>query len=425
VIRRLAAASAFVLLAAACGGGGDSAQGPQPGPSGSGGTPRPDVVVGLLYTVGGLGGEFAQAALGVADLVVEDAADSGINVGIESADYEGVPKKALKAAKDLAGRGVAGIVVASDDPEVAAALASFDEVPLIYALGSDDGAVDAQGTTFRMAPSNQLQAQKIAEFLADHRGYDKVAILHDNSDFGREGAADLEDELGFGGAEVVLNAEFKPGGDVHTPVSYAGQLGAQALVVWSKSTAEAGRITIDVHKSTQSYQLVLSGNLAVASYGKNASSQVVPVAFRDGILSVGTWAGPWFDEDAASKSFFSRFKSEQNAFAPVQAVQVYDGLLLLTRAADRAGGDPGSVAAEIESTQNFRAAGVPVSFSSSEHEGVGFEDMAIWGFTRNQDSDGGIYFPEVDTGGGFFTIVPSSVTLPDAFRYLLPGGADA
>ena len=75
---------------------------------------------------------------------------------------------------------------------------------------------DADGTTFRLTPSNDLQAQKIAEFLADHRGYKKVAILHDSSDFGREGAADLEGELSFGGAEVVLNAEFKPGGDVHT-----------------------------------------------------------------------------------------------------------------------------------------------------------------------------------------------------------------
>ncbi|MCA1727724.1 MAG: ABC transporter substrate-binding protein, partial [Actinobacteria bacterium] len=297
VRRRLAILAALALLGAACSSSADTAQGgPEPGPTGSGGTPQPDVVVGMLYTVGGQGGEFAQAALGVADLVVEDAQDAGIDLGIESADYEGEPKKALGMARDLVERGAAGIVVASDDPALAEALRGFDDVPLVYALASDDAAVSADTPVFRLAPSNELQARKIAEFLVDHRGYEKIAILHDNSDFGKEGAADLESELSFGGADVVLNAEFKPGGDVHTSVSHAGQLGAQALVVWSRSSAEAGRITIDVHKSTQSYQLVLSGNLATASYGKNASSQVVPVAFRDGILSVGTWAGPWFDE---------------------------------------------------------------------------------------------------------------------------------
>ena len=82
------------------------------------------------------------------------------------------------------------------------------------------------------------------------------------------------------------------------------------------------------------------------------------------------------------------------------------------------------MAAELESTRDFRGAGVPISFSADDHEGVGFEDMAMWGFTRNQDADGGVYFPEVDTGGGFFTMVAASATLPDAFAWLLPNGDD-
>jgi ABC-type branched-subunit amino acid transport system substrate-binding protein len=416
--------AAFVLLGAACNTT-NTGQGPTPGPTGSNGTPAADVRIGLLYTVGGQGGEFAQAALGVADLMVADAREDGIEVAIESADYEGEPKTALRHARELAERGVAGIVVATDDPEVAEALGGFGEVPLLYALIADDDAVADDPFAFRLTPSNDLQAQKLAAFLVEHRGYEKIAILHDNSDFGREGAEDLDAELSFAGAEVVLNAEFKPGGDVHTSVSHAGQLGAQALVVWTKSIAEAGRITIDVHESTQSYQLVFSGNVATASYGKNASSQVVPVAFRDGILSVGTWAGPWFAEVPSIGAFYRRFRLEQNAFAPVQAAQVYDSLLLLATAAGKVGDDPTAVATELEATSDFRGVGVPVSFTPDDHEGVGFEDLAVWGFTRMQSSDGGEFFPEVDTGGGFFTIVPSSVTLPEEFAYLLTGMSGA
>jgi branched-chain amino acid transport system substrate-binding protein len=423
-MRRTAVAlAAFALLGAACSSSNDTAQQPQVGPSGSG-TPKPDVVVGLLYTVGGQGGEFAQAALGVADLVVADAKDEGVSLGVESADYEGEPKKALAAARDLVQRGVAGIVVATDDPEVAAALKGFDEVPLLYAMISADDAVSPDSFSFRLTPSNQLQAEKLAQYLVEGRGYERIAILHDSSAFGVEGGDDLAAELSLAGADVVLKEQFRNGGDVHTPVSHAGQLDAQALVVWTQSAPEAGRITIDVHKTTMPYQLVLSGNLATASYGKNASSQVVPVAFRDGILSVGTWAGPWFDELPSIGRFFSRFKAEQSALAPVQAIPIYDGLRLLARAAGESGDDPASVAAAIESTTDFRAVGVPISFSSSDHDGIGFEDMAVWGFTRNQLSDGGAFFPEVDTGGGFFTIVPSSVVLPSQFSYLLVGVSD-
>jgi ABC-type branched-subunit amino acid transport system substrate-binding protein len=176
-----------------------------------------------------------------------------------------------------------------------------------------------------------------------------------------------------------------------------------------------------MHKANQGYQLVLSGNLATFDYGKNAASQVTPVAFRDGILSVGTWAGPWFDLDRI-KGFFERFRETNNVEAPFQAVQVYDAILLLAKAAEEAGGSgSGSVASALEEIRDFQGAGVPISFSANDHEGIGLEDMAILAFTKDQTAAGGEFAPDISTGGGFFTIDTRTVTLPSEIAYLTEG----
>lgn len=406
-----------MLLATACE---ESSGQPTAGPTGSPGATPGGTKVGLLYTISDVGGEFAQAALGSSVLATEDARDRGFPIEVLDRDYAGSAKRAGQLAQELADQGVAGIVVASDDPALVPALSGFDDVPVIHALLPDDDAI-AEDTAFRVAPSNRLQAEKLASYLVEDRGLDRIAILHDDSPFGVEGGDDIEDALDDQGAAVVLRQSFKVGSDIHTPVMHAGQLDADALVLWTRENGEAGRITIEMHKANQGYQLVLSGNLATFDYGKNAASQVTPVAFRDGILSVGTWAGPWFDLDRI-RGFFERFQETNNVEAPFQAVQVYDALLLLARASEEAGGaDPAAVAQALEDTRDFEGAGVPISFSPNDHEGIGMEDMAILAFTKDQASAGGDFAPDISTGGGFFTINSATVTLPSELAYLTEG----
>lgn len=407
----------LLLLATACEGTGEPSAGPTPGPTASAGGTK----IGLLYTISDIGGEFAQAALGSSTLAAEDASARGLNIEVLDRDYAGNAKRAGQLAQQLADEGAVGIVVASDDPALVPALSGFDEVPVVHALLPDDDAVESGSPTFRVAPSNRLQAEKLAEYLVGERGLDRFAILHDDTPFGAEGAIDIQEALDEQGGAVVLRQGFKVGGDIHTPITHAGQLDADALVLWTRESGEAGRITIEMHKADQGYQLVLSGNLATFDYGKNAASQVTPVAFRDGILSVGTWAGPWFELDRM-RGFFERFRETNNVEAPFQAVQVYDAILLLAQAAREANGsDPSAVAQALEDIRDFEGAGVPISFSPEDHEGIGMEDMAILAFTKDQASAGGDFAPDISTGGGFFTIDTQTITLPSELSYLTQG----
>jgi branched-chain amino acid transport system substrate-binding protein len=383
-------------------------------------SPIGPVRVGLLYTISGEGQGFAQAALGAAALAVAEADARGVAIDMVDGEYGGDPDRAPEVAERLADEGVAGIVVASDDPAVGATLAGFDSVPLVHALVSGNGAVSPDGPRFRVAPANELQAATLAGFLAADRGYDRVAILHERSPFGQEGAGDLERSLVREGAEVVLRQGFRIGADIHTPLTHADQLEADALVVWTRDAGEAGRITIEAHDVGVAYQLVVSGNLATFDYGKNASSQVSPVAFREGILSVGTWAGPWFDLDRIT-GFYERFRRDNDAVAEFQAIQIHDAVLLLGETAAAAGTDPAGLTAALEEVTDFVGAGVPLSFSPDDHEGVGPEDMAILAFTKDPQAAGGDFAPDVSTGGGFFTVDARSVELPPDLAYLLEG----
>jgi branched-chain amino acid transport system substrate-binding protein len=414
---RLAAALALgVLLLVACEGEDVAAPPPAEEP---GTVPAPGPVrVGLLYTVSGVGQGFAQAALGAAALAEAEGRARGVEIEIVDGEYGGDPARATEVAERLAGDGVAGIVVASDDPALGAELSGFDAVPLVHALVAADGAVSPGGAGFRVAPPNRLQAATLARFLVADRGYDRVAILHERSPFGNEGAGDLERAVLREGAEVVLRQDFRIGGDTRTALTHAHQLEADALVLWTRDAGEAGRITIEAHDAEVAYQLVVSGNLATFDFGKNASSQVTPVAFREGILSVGTWAGPWFDLDRLT-GFYERFRRENDAVAEFQAIQIHDAVLLLGEAAGDAGTDPTGLKAALERTTDFVGAGVPLSFSPDDHEGVGPEDMAILAFTKDPRAAGGEFAPDLSTGGGFFTINARSVELPPDLAYLL------
>lgn len=372
--------------------------------------------IGVLFTTSGEGGDLAQSVLGATKLAADDAAPDKIKIEFVQADYAGDPKLVAKAVDQLKGKTDA-IVVGTPDPVVLAKLAEITDVPVIHTLITRDGVADAENI-FSLAPPSSLQAEKLADYLINSRKYRRIVVLTDTTSFGREGKDALERALGDLGVTPRLSLEFEPGSDIHTPVAHAGQVNADAAIVWVFNPSEAARIVVEQQRMGFAYQLAFSGNLATANFAKNASAQVTPVAFRDGILSVGTWAGPWFNLRRII-SFYTRFQTENSAQAPVQAASFYDSVALLAKAARDAGGTTGAdLIAGLEKVTDFEGAGVPVSFGPDDHAGVDLDDLGIYGYTKDQDSAGGDYFPDVDTGGGFFTVVGESLELPQRYRFL-------
>ena len=372
--------------------------------------------VGLLFTTSGEGGDLAQAVLGGTKLAADDAAKDKVSIEFVQADYAGDPKLVGKAIDSLKGKTDA-IVVGTPDPVVLSGLSGITDVPIIQTLiGRDD--VTERENVFSVAPNDSLLAEKMADYLVNVRKYKRLVVVTDTTEFGRTGKEVLENALRDLGVEPKLSLTFKPGADIHTPVAHAGQINADAMLIWVFSPSEAARIVVETQRMGFSYQLALSGNLATATFAKNASAQVTPVAFRDGILSVGPWAGPWFPLSRIV-GFYTRFQSENSAQAPVQAAGLYDAVAVLAKAARDAGSVAGSdLIASLEKISDFEGAGVPISFGRDDHTGIDLDDLGLYGYSKDQDSAGGHYFPDVDTGGGFFSIVTESLSLPSKYRFL-------
>ena len=378
--------------------------------------PKPVALrVGLLFTTGGQGGELAGAVLGAASLAVEEAKKSGVEIEIAEADYAGNTAAVAGAVRELT-TGSDAIVVGTDDGEIVDALAGAT-VPMLHPFITADDAVASDASTFRFAPTNRLQAERIVSFLVGHRKYTRIAILADDTSFGAEGLADLRTAFGSAGVAPIVTETFTPGGDVHTPVSLIAQRNVQAAILWVASPSEASRIVVDIHRSNFAYQIVLSGNLAGATFAKNASSQVAPVAYRDGILSVGVWAGPWFPLQRIV-GFYREFRTQNSSIPPVQAAAVYDAILALARAARTNGTGGEQLVRGLESLEDFEGAGAPVTFGPGKHNGIDLDDLAMLGFTKSQSAPGGEFAPDVTTGGGFFSVVHESLDLPAKYAYL-------
>lgn len=373
--------------------------------------------VGVLFTTGGQGGDLASAVLGSAKLATDAAAKQKVKISTVEADYAGDLKRLPSALASLRDK-VDAVVVGTDDPAVLPQLVALTDVPVVHAFITSDAAIGEASNAFRVAPTNQLQAEAITKFVTEKRQYTRIGIVTDDTTFGQEGLADLQGALAAAGVTANPIVTFTPGGDIHTPVARLGGRGVEAAVVWVSSPGEAARIVVETHRMGFAYQIVLSGNLATFTFAKNASSQVTPVAFREGMLSVGTWAGPWFTLPRIA-GFYRQFQTENSALAPVQAASVYDAFSALASAA-RSGSS--AAAADLvnglEKLRDFEGAGVPITFGSGKHEGVDADDMALLAFTKEQESAGGDFAPDVDTGGGFFTIVSASLALPPKYAFL-------
>jgi branched-chain amino acid transport system substrate-binding protein len=372
--------------------------------------------VGLLFTTSGEGGDLAQAVLGATKLAADDSAKEKVSIEFVQADYAGDSNLVASSIASLKGKTDA-IVVGTPDPVVLAGLAGITDVPILHTLvGRDD--VTQSENVFSLAPSDSLVAEKLADYLVNVRKYRRIVLMTDTTEFGKTGKDVLERALLDLGVDPELSLTFDPGTDIHTPVAHAGQVNADAVVTWVFSPSEASRIIVETQKMNFAYQFALSSNLATSTFAKNASAQVTPVAFKDGMLTAGPWAGPWFNLGRII-NFYARFQSENSAQAPVQAAAFYDAVAILAKAARDAGGTTGAdLRGSLEKITDFEGAGVPITFAADDHQGIDIDDLGIYGFTKDQESAGGDYFPDVDTGGGFFTIVTESLALPSRYRFL-------
>jgi ABC-type branched-subunit amino acid transport system substrate-binding protein len=263
-------------------------------------------------------------------------------------------------------------------------LAARQSIPIDVAYQGGAGLVDParRANVFRIFPTDHGIAFRLAEYLVP-KGL-RIALLHDDSDYGQQGASSLDDA--FGHTPRAVAARIEP-----PQVLRARRAGATALVVWAESPTIA----------------------AVISAARGAGWQVpiyTPTAGEDPIVRQELSDHPdWVDGltfatgrqtaelgPAAFLDFESRYQKaygvdkvgvttpdgQQVIQPPDLAMYSYDFVNVLAAAINDAGGvgDRGRLLRSLERVSARGANGDERGFNQVNHEGVIDDDIAFMRF---------------------------------------------
>jgi ABC-type branched-subunit amino acid transport system substrate-binding protein len=133
-----------------------------------------------------------------------------------------------------------------DDGYTAAAAYSSAEranLPVLVYYDGTVGLVDSvhRPALFRVAPADDAVANRLAPYVATHSS--RIALLHDDTDYGRDGDAEVRRALRKAGIAPMLDAELPASaGDFAPQAVQVVQSAATAVVVWARAPVLAAAL---------------------------------------------------------------------------------------------------------------------------------------------------------------------------------------
>ncbi len=223
-MKRLAVS--LVLSLAACSSGGPS----------EGGSAL--IVVSAPLTAQPWIGEFLDKG---ARLAAEQVTGQPIRIMV--LDNGGSAQTAAAHARTAVSDGAVALIVDGVGAEAIAAVTDPVKLPVFVTFEGGASLTDAEKrpTIFRLAPANVSLCRRLADYLADTRTGQSMALIGDDSSYGREGLANVQADLEHNEV-TVLSTQTVPEGasDVSAQVLAARRSGAKVLVVWARAAGVAG-----------------------------------------------------------------------------------------------------------------------------------------------------------------------------------------
>ncbi|HET9551769.1 MAG TPA: ABC transporter substrate-binding protein [Anaeromyxobacteraceae bacterium] len=186
---------------------------------------------------------------------------------------------------------------------------------------------------FRFAAHDAVQAELVvAEAIA--RGLTKVAIFHDDTNYGVSGRDDLLRQIKLQGEKltVLTQEKFKIGDkDMTAQLLKAKALGAQAILIWAIGPEEAA-VSNGMAKLGMKIPLIGGWTLSMSNYidnaGANGNGTLMPQTFIEEPIN------------ARAKAFIDAYHKAYGVSripSAVAAAQGYDAVLVFAAAVKQAG----------------------------------------------------------------------------------------
>ena len=235
----------------------------------------------------------------------------------------------------------------------------------------------ADNYVFRTSANDSIQAEMIAEEAVDKRGFKKVAIFADSTNYGQLGREDLEKALARRGLKAVTEEKFNIGDvDMTAQLLRAKQAGAQAILTYGigPELAHIGNgMTTLGWKVPMAGSWTLSMSNFIDNAAKNGNGARMPQTFIE--VPANTPKRKAFVEAYHKAYHVDRIPS------PVSAAQGYDSMYLMAAAIKQAGNTDGVKIREALENLKTPVAGVVKTYNRpythDNHEAITKADVVM------------------------------------------------
>lgn len=318
-------------------------------------------------------------------------------------------RQAVEDARRALDAGAVTIVTDGTGVDAIWQLARQKGVSVAITYDGGSGLVDAASrpNVFRIAPTNHGIAFRYAEYLIPKRL--KVALLPDDSGYGREGAADLDRAFSANPRSVALKLTLPAGEpDLSAQILRARRSGATALLVWGQPLTIAAALSAarSIGWQVPVYAPPTGADPFVRQQLADHPGWVDGLTFASGRLTAEVGTGPFTSFQSQYEAAYGadtvgvKTRDGQTVVQPPEfGMYSYDFVHLLVAAITHAGSvDPAKVTDALSQVTVQGANGDERGFNEHSHEGVVDDDVY---FARFHDMT---YAPVADD--------PLSATLP-------------
>ena len=230
---------------------------------------------------------------------------------------------------------------------------------------------DPENYVFRNAAHDSIQAPMIVEEAVTRRGFKKVAILADSTNYGQLGREDLEKALKAKGITAVAVEKFNiKDVDMTAQLLKAKEAGAEAILTYGIGP-ELAQIANGMTKLGWKVPMVGSWTLAMANFIDNAGPGGDGARMPQTFIQEATTP----KRKAFIDAFLAKFKPKNNRMdSPVSAAQGYDSIYLLAAAIKQANSTEGPKIKDALENLQAPVEGVVTTynkpFSKTDHDAI-------------------------------------------------------
>ncbi|GLR26492.1 ABC transporter substrate-binding protein [Limnobacter litoralis] len=225
---------------------------------------------------------------------------------------------------------------------------------------------------FRNSAADNIQSPMIVEEAVGRRGFKKVAILADSTNYGQLGRQDLEKALAAKGIKPVAEEKFNiKDVDMTAQLLKAKQAGAEAILTYGIGP-ELAQIANGMAKLGWKVPMIGSWTLSMANYidnaGPNGDGAVMPQTFIQDSNNTPK-------RKAFVTAYLKEFKPKDGRIdSPVSAAQAYDSVYLLKAAIEQAKSTEGPKIREALEDLKTPVEGVVMTYNhpytKDDHEAI-------------------------------------------------------